>query len=97
LARGKPWQAGKWQDVPRHESFEWHTKRDAKRIAVGDGCIITYPIALRSSLMESEGYTPADFDRLIQISGESDVIEEIDENTWLEAMPDHLQFLPHNE
>jgi hypothetical protein len=95
LARGKPWLAGKWEDVSRHESFEWSTKRDAKRIAVGDGCLITYPIALRSPLMESEGYKPADFDRLVAISGESGVVEEIDENTWLEAMPDHLPFLPH--
>lgn len=95
LARGKPWLAGKWEDVSRHESFEWSTKRDAKRIAVGDGCIATYPIALSSPLTESQGYKPADFDRLVEISGENGVIEEIDENTWLEAMPDHTPFLPH--
>lgn len=94
LARGKPWLAGKWEDVSRHESFEWSTKRDAKRIALGDGCVITYPIALGSALTESEGYKPADFDRLVAISGESCAIEEIDENTWLEAMPDHMPFLP---
>jgi hypothetical protein len=32
LARGKPWLAGKWEDVARLESFEWESKRDAKRI-----------------------------------------------------------------
>jgi hypothetical protein len=45
--------------------------------------------------MESEGYKPAEFDRLVAISGESGVVEEIDENTWLEAMPDQMPFLPH--
>jgi hypothetical protein len=97
LSRGKSWQAGKWEDVPRHESFDWKTKRDAKRIAVGDGYVATYPIALPSPLTESQGYKPADFDRLIEISGENGAVEEIDENTWWEAMSDHLQFLPHDE
>jgi hypothetical protein len=45
-------------------------------------------------LAESEGYKPADFDRLVEISGESDVTEEIDENTLLEALPDFIPFLP---
>jgi hypothetical protein len=95
LARGKPWLAGKWEDVSRHESFEWSTKRDAMRIALGDEFIITYPIALSSPLAESEGYKPADFDRMLEISTEAGAAEEIDENTLLEAMPDHVQFLPH--
>jgi hypothetical protein len=94
LARGKPWLAGKWEDVTRHESFEWKTKRDAMRIEVSDeGYLKTFPIVL-SILAESEGYKPADFDRLIEISGESGGTVEIDENTLLEAMPDFIPFLP---
>jgi hypothetical protein len=94
LARGKPWLAGKWEDVTRYESFEWRTKRDAMRIKLSDeGYITTFPPAL-SILAESEGYKPADFDRLIEISGESGVGEEIDENMLLEAMPDFIPFLP---
>jgi hypothetical protein len=53
----------------------------------------TFPPAL-SILAESEGYKPADFDRLIEISGESGGTVEIDENMMLEAMPDHIPFLP---
>ena len=93
LARGKPWLAGKWEDVSRHESFEWRTKRDPVRVALGEKRLTTFPIAL-SILAESEGYKPADFDRLVQISGESGVAEEIDENMLLEAMPDFTPFLP---
>jgi hypothetical protein len=94
LARGKPWLAGKWEDVLRHESFEWKTKRDAMRIEVSDeGCLKTFPLAL-SILAESEGYKPADFDRLIEISGESGGTVVIDENMLLEAMPDFIPFLP---
>ena len=94
LARGKPWLAGKWEDVTRHESFEWKTKRDAMRITVSDeGYVVTYPPAL-SILAESEGYKPADFDRHIEISGESGGTVEIDENMLLEAMPDFIPFLP---
>ena len=93
LARGKPWLAGKWEDVTRQESFEWRTKRDPMRIVLGDSHVVTFPPAL-SILAESEGYKPADFDRLIEISGESVVIEEIDENMLLEAMPDFIPFLP---
>ena len=40
------------------------------------------------------GYMPADFDRLIEISGESGGTVEIDEDMLLEAMPDFTQFLP---
>ena len=94
IARGKPWLAGKWEDVTRHESFEWKTKRDPMRITVGDeGHILTFP-RKNSILAESEGYEPADFDRLIEISGESGGTEVIDENMLLEAMPDFIPFLP---
>jgi hypothetical protein len=41
LARGKPWLAGKWEDITRHESFEWKTKRDAMRIEVSDEGYVT--------------------------------------------------------
>jgi hypothetical protein len=93
LARGKPWLAGKWEDVTRHESFEWSTKRDPMRIDLCDGHLTTFPIAL-SMLAESEGYKPADFDRVLEISTEDGAAEEIDENTLLEAMPDFIPFLP---
>jgi len=97
LARSAPDLAGKWEDVTRHESFEWSTKRDATRIVLGDKYIKTYPIALSSPLVESDGYEPENFDRLVGISDASGSTELIDENTLLEAMPDHLQFLPHDE
>jgi hypothetical protein len=88
LARGKPWLAGKWEDVIRHESFEWSTKRDPMRIKISDeGYLVTFPPAL-SIFAESEGYKPADFDWRIEISGESGSTVEIDENMLLEAMPD---------
>jgi hypothetical protein len=45
-------------------------------------------------LAESEGYKPADFDRVLEISTEDGAVEEIDENTLLEAMPDFIPFLP---
>jgi hypothetical protein len=94
LARGKPYLAGKWEDIIRHERFEWQTKRDAMRIEVSDeGYLKTFPLAL-SILAESEGYKRADFDRLIEISGETGGTVEIDENMLLEAMPDFTPFLP---
>jgi hypothetical protein len=94
IARGKPWLAGRWEDVTRHESFEWKTKRDAMRIRISDeGYLVTFPPAL-SIFAESEGYKPADFDRHIEISGETGGAEEIDENMLLEAMPDFIPFLP---
>ena len=34
MARGKPWLAGRWEDVTRHVSFEWQTKRDPMRVEV---------------------------------------------------------------
>jgi hypothetical protein len=95
IARGKPWLAGKWENVTRHESFEWKTKRDAMRITVSeDGYLVTYPPVLPSIFDESEGYIPAEFDRLIEISGESGSTVQIDENMLLEAMPDFIPFLP---
>jgi hypothetical protein len=93
LARGKPSLAGKWEDVTRHESFEWKTKRDEMRIELGDDCLVTFPPTV-PILAESEGYKPADFDRLVEISGEGGDLEKIDENTLLEAMPDFIPFLP---
>ena len=93
LARGKPWLAGKWEDVSRHESFEWSTKRDLMRIVLGDGHLTTFPPAL-PILIESEGYKPANFDRVLEISTKDGVAEEIDENMLLEAMPDFVPFLP---
>jgi hypothetical protein len=94
LARDKPWLAGKWEDVRRHESFEWQTKRDPMRVVLGERYLATFPIAL-SMLAESEGYKPADFDRLVGIADEHGGIEQIDENMLLEAMPDFIPFLPH--
>jgi hypothetical protein len=94
LARGKPWLAGRWEDITRHLSFEWRTKRDAMRITLSDeGYVTTHPRA-QSISAESEGYKPADFDRLIEISGERGSTIEIDENMLLEAMPDFIPFLP---
>jgi hypothetical protein len=95
LAYGKPWLAGKWEDVTRNESFEWKTKRDAMRISVSEeGYLVTFPPALPSIFAESEGYKPAEFDRLIEISGESGSTVEIDEDMLMEAMPDFITFLP---
>ena len=95
-ASARPRQAlasGKWEDITRHESFEWRTKRDATRIAVSnEGYVATFPPAL-SIFAESEGYKPAEFDRLIEISGESGSAVEIDENMLLEAVPDFMPFL----
>jgi hypothetical protein len=97
LARGKPWLAGKWEDVTRNEGFEWNSKRDAMRIRVSEeGYLVTFPPALPSILAESEGYKPAEFDRLIQISGEPGSAMDIDENTLFEAMPDAIRFLPRD-
>jgi hypothetical protein len=96
MARGKPWLAGRWEDVTRHVSFEWKTKRDPMRIEVSDdGYIRTFPLK-NSILAEGEGYEPANFDRLVEISGESGVAVEIDENMLLEAMPDFTPFLPRD-
>jgi hypothetical protein len=39
LARGKPHLAGKWEDVTRHVSFEWSTKRDPMRVVARSAVI----------------------------------------------------------
>jgi hypothetical protein len=95
LHRNQPWLAGKWADEQRQESFEWRTKRDPKRINVCDeGSIVTFP-RVQSILAESEGKPVADFDRRITILSEDGGTVETDENMLLEAMLDHIQFLPH--
>jgi hypothetical protein len=95
LARGKPWLAGKWEDITRQMSFEWKTKRDPMQVTVSDeGYLVTFPPALPSMFDESEGYAPAEFDRLIDFSGENGGTIPVDENMLLEAMPDFTQFLP---
>ena len=91
-ARGKPSLAGKWEEVTRQESFEWKTKRHATRVVLAEEHLMTFPRE-QSIFTESEGYKPADFDRIVEIS-EGGAVEEIDENTLLEAMPDFTPFLP---
>jgi hypothetical protein len=94
MPRGKPRLAGRWEDVTRNISFEWKTKCDPMRIAVSDdGFVRTFPLK-NSIFAESGGYEPADFDRSVEITGESGGAVEIDENTLLEGMPDFTPFLP---
>jgi hypothetical protein len=93
--RHDPTLAGQWKDVERRLSFEWMTKRDPMRIEVNASNIATYPIMLPSRLMESEGYTPVDFDSRFTVSDESGVASEVDEGTLAEAMPDYQPFVPH--
>jgi hypothetical protein len=94
LHRNKPWLAGKWEDVTRRESFDWDTKRDPMRIVVNDeGSFTTFP-RTGHLYAESEGYAPADFDKVITIVNESGELEEIDEDMLFEGMPDHVEFLP---
>ena len=98
LARGKPSLAGTWKDVTRKFSFDWSTKRHATwevRLA-GDGSdsLLTMPIR-QSKLDESEGYEPVDFDRPAEIVDEHGRTVTIDEDVLFEAMPDHVQWLPH--
>jgi hypothetical protein len=94
LALGKPWLAGRWKDDTRRISFEWFTKRDAMRVRLDGFCLVTIPISLSSPYEESEGYKPADFDRLIEIAGDGREFETIDESTLFEAQPDFVQWLP---
>jgi len=55
LAHGKPWLAGKWEDVTRHESFEWNTKRDPTRIGVSEeGYVVTFPPTLSSISLKAK-------------------------------------------
>jgi hypothetical protein len=83
LARGKPWLAGKWADDKRYDSFEWRSKRDPMRVKLNDdGSLATFP-PLNSIFAESEGYEPEEF------ATEDDI--------KLEAMPDYIPFLPHEE
>ncbi len=94
LHRNKPWLAGKWEDVVRQDSFEWRTKRDPNRIIVCDeGYIVTFP-RVQPISAESEGKSPADFDRRIEILDENGTAVEIDEDMLLEAMRDFTPFLP---
>lgn len=94
LHRNKRWLAGKWEDVERQESFEWRTKRDPNRIEVcDDGYIVTFPRE-QPIFAESEGKSPADFDKRIKIADEKGGTEEIDEDMLLEAMQDFIPFLP---
>jgi hypothetical protein len=66
MARGKPWLAGRCEDVTRHVSFEWQTKRDPMRVEVSDdGYVRTFPLK-NSIFAESEGYEPADFDSVLR-------------------------------
>lgn len=95
LHRNKPWLAGKWEDVDRQESFEWRTKRDPNRVNVCDeGYIVTFP-CVQPVFAESEGKSPADFDRRIEILDENGGTVEIDDDMLPEAMQDYTPFLPH--
>ena len=97
LARGKSWFAGKWIDETRHETFEWDSKRDRMRVVVNDaGNLTTFPRA-GSLFAESEGYEPADFDRVVTVENDGGELEKISEDVWLEGMPDHIDFLPHGD
>jgi hypothetical protein len=88
LPDAQPHRCTAREDVTRHG------RRDPMRIAVSDeGYVRTFPLK-NSIFAESEGYEPADFDRLIEISGESGDAVEIDENMLLEGMPD---FIPPRE
>jgi len=95
LARNRPWQAGRWKNETRDVSFEWRSKRDAMRIRLEDGCLVTFPQLLSSPFEESEGYEPADFDRLIKIAGDGSEFETVDERVLLEAQADFTPWLPH--
>jgi hypothetical protein len=90
LHRNKPWLAGKWEDVERKESFEWRTKRYPNRIDVCDeGYIVTYPRE-QSILAVSEGKSPADFDKRVEILDANGRTEEVDKDkarspAWVES------------
>jgi hypothetical protein len=87
LARGKPILAGKWEDVTRVETFEWASKRDPVNITVNeDGSISTFPIAGRRTL-ESHGYKPADFDKLLKFRDREGEEFNVDEDTLLVLAP----------
>jgi len=95
LARGKPSLAGTWKDVSRKFSFDWTTKRHATwGVQLAGDSILTMPIS-QSKLDESEGYLPVDFDRPAEIIDENGRTVTIDADMLFEAMPDHVQWLPH--
>jgi hypothetical protein len=98
LARGKSYLAGRWSDEPRCESFEWDTKRDRMRVLINNHSLTTFPRTL-SPFDESEGYKPADFGKRISVMNDAGELKEIDEgeDVWFEGMPDHIDFLPHEE
>jgi hypothetical protein len=58
-----------------------------------EGYIVTFP-RIQPVSAESEGKSPADFDRRTEILDENGGTVDIDENMLLEAMPDFIQFLP---
>ena len=97
LARGKSWLAGQWKDETRHETFEWDSKRHRMRVVVNDDGSLTTSPRVGSLFAESEGYKPADFDKLITVINDSGELELMGEDVWLEGMPDHIDFLPHEE
>src|SRR5262249_624459 len=93
LARGKPILAGKWEDVTRVETFGWSSKRDPVDITVNDGgSISTFPIVGRPTL-ESKGYEPADFDKLLKLRDRDGEEFTEDEDTLFEGQPDYTPFL----
>ena len=77
------------------QTFEWKTKRDAMRIEVSDeGYLRTLPPDM-PVLAKSEGYAPAEFDRLIEISGERAAARCRSMRTCsIKAMPDFMPLLP---
>jgi hypothetical protein len=93
IARGKSWTAGQWKEETRHVSFEWSTKRDPMRIALGDRSLSTFPPAL-SILAESQSYEGPDFERS-ESPGNVALTVEGDDNALLEGMPDHVRLVPH--
>jgi hypothetical protein len=97
LARGKPSLAGTWKDVTRKFSFDWINKRHATwGVRLDGNSIRTMPIS-QSKLDESEGYEPIDFDRPAEIVDAKGRTVTIAEDVLFEAMPDHVQWLPHEE
>jgi hypothetical protein len=67
------------------------------RVVVNERSLTTFPRLLSSPFDESEGYKPDDFDKHITVMNDLGELEKIDEDVWLEGMPDHIDFLPHEE
>jgi hypothetical protein len=93
FAKGQPWLTGRWADETQAIGFDWRAKRDAQQIIVDEHGILTFPRA-GSPFEESWGYAPADFDR---DDDENEDTLRIDENMLLEAMPDRVEWLPHEQ